>query len=94
MAGTLKDLKSRVAGNGILNTKMFADVDFDAVLHERDSPPFDAEWLRVDEVVQSTNKHKPLGDEQWKLIDEIRQIAFMQTGKFAGQHRDLQLRLG
>jgi hypothetical protein len=86
MAGTLEDLKSRIVGNEILNKESFVDVDFDAVLDERDKSLFDAEWLRVDEVVQSTKKDNRLSEKQWELIDEIRHIAFIQTGKFAGQH--------
>jgi hypothetical protein len=86
MAGTLEDLKKRLSGSKTFNRKMLADLDYDAVLDGRDSPPFDSEWVRVDKVVRSTQKDSRLSDEQWELIDEIRHIAFTQTAKFAGQH--------
>lgn len=86
MAGTLQDLKSRLAGDNLLEKKRFADLDFDAVVDERDTPSFDAEWVRVDRVVRSTKKDERLDAGRWKLIDEIREIAFMKVGKFAGQH--------
>jgi hypothetical protein len=86
MAGTLQDLKSHLEGNTIFNKNIFADIDYNAVLDERDKPPFDTEWVRVDKVVNSTKKDNRLSDDQWQLIDEIRYIAFMKTGEFAGQH--------
>lgn len=86
MAATLQDLKTRLAGDNLLEKKLFADLDFDAVLNERDAPSFDAEWVRVDKMVRSTKKDKRLDTDRWQLIDEIREIAFMQAGIFAGQH--------
>jgi hypothetical protein len=86
MAGSLHDLKSQVTGSKVFNQSMFADVDCNVVLDDRDSPPFDSEWVRVDRLVKSTQRDIRLGEDQWKLIDEVRKIAFLQTAKFVGQH--------
>jgi hypothetical protein len=86
MAGTLQDLRAHVAGGGVLGEEQLAELDYDAVLEQRDSPPFDKEWARVDGVVKSTRRDGRLNEAIWKQIDEIRHAAFVKMGEFAGTH--------
>lgn len=63
--------------NKIVNSHMFENLDVDSALDQRDSDPFDSEWIRVYEKLQSISEKATSDNEA------IRKLAFEKALEFS-----------
>lgn len=64
---------------------MFAMLDADAILDERDDP-FDDDWVRAAEALQAAWNHHPDAGRAVIAIDAVREAAFKRTFAASGHH--------
>lgn len=79
----IRKLIGLVEKQKIVNADLFEALDLDSVLDERDSDPFDREWVRCNDAVQS------LLEEQGDMpvdVSDLAQQSFLAASDVTDQH--------
>ncbi|WP_420457102.1 hypothetical protein [Rubrivirga sp.] len=83
MNTSTRKLIDLVESQKIVNADLFEAIDLDSVLDERDNDPFDREWMRCNDVVQSLLEEQ--GDVPEDVSDLARQ-SFLAASNATDQH--------
>lgn len=75
---TIKKLTQAIEAGRLLTPATFPE-DLDSALDDRDVPPFDSEWVRVDRLVKAQGSSVAADDRV--AIDRLREVAFKTTFK-------------
>jgi len=78
---------ARIADGSLLPPECFTSIDLDSVLEARDrDAEFEAEWLRLYEVVNDDWKSAELTDRQKSDADDVRRESFLAVFRVTKHH--------